>query len=143
MQAKTPTPIADATTKLNEGVRETGSRFSSRMPILRGAALPDSSHFGASVLCSLAYRHGDASRRRCRLDHSRFAQWLAPAIPEAVVVLDLVEAGVAGAELVADALDRRPDIRAKAIIAASGDKAFAAEAVVDRAVGHKGADIRH
>jgi hypothetical protein len=54
MQAKTTTPIADATTKLNEGVRETGSRFSSRMPILRGAALPDSSLMACELSAYLA-----------------------------------------------------------------------------------------
>jgi hypothetical protein len=46
MQAKVATPIANATTastKLNKGVRETRSRFTSRMPIVRRAALPDSS----------------------------------------------------------------------------------------------------
>jgi hypothetical protein len=63
--------------------------------------------------------------------------WPAPAVSEAGVVLDLVKGGVAGAELVADALDRRPYVRPKAIIAASGDEAFVAQAVVDRAIGHE------
>ena len=43
MQAKTTMPIADAITNLNEGVRETRVRFSSRMPVVRGAPLPASS----------------------------------------------------------------------------------------------------
>ena len=63
--------------------------------------------------------------------------WLAPAVSEAGVVLDLVEGGVAGAELVADALDRRPDVRPKALLAAPGDEAFGAQAVVERAIGHE------
>ena len=72
-----------------------------------------------------------------------YLHWLSPAVSEADVVLELVEGGIAGAELVADALDRRPDVCPKAIVAASGDKAFVAQAIVDRAVGHKAADVRH
>src|SRR5258708_29685717 len=69
--------------------------------------------------------------------------WLAPAVSEAGVVLDLVEGGVAGVELVADALDRRPHIRPIAILPSPGDEAFGAQAVVEGAIGHERADIRH
>src|ERR1700730_3849819 len=68
--------------------------------------------------------------------------WLAPAVPEAGVVLDLVEGGVAGAELVADALDRRPDVCPIAVGPVSRDEAFVAQAVVDRAIGRKRAGLR-
>ena len=71
------------------------------------------------------------------------SRWLAPAVSEAGVVLDLVKGGGAGAELVADALDRRPYVRPKAIIAAAGDKAFEAQAIVGRAIGHERAGVRH
>jgi hypothetical protein len=63
--------------------------------------------------------------------------WLAPAISEAGVVLDLVEGGVEGAELVADAFDRRPDVRPITLSPFSSDEAFMAQAVVDGAVGHE------
>ena len=69
--------------------------------------------------------------------------WLAPAVSEAGVVLDLVESGVAGAELVADALDRRLHIRPIAILPSPGDEAFVMQAVVERAIGHERADARH
>src|SRR5260370_30284419 len=54
MQARTTTPIADATTKLHEAVRETGSRFSSRMPIVRVGALPDWSLMACDLSAYLA-----------------------------------------------------------------------------------------
>src|SRR5437879_3325707 len=68
--------------------------------------------------------------------------WLLPAVPEAGVVFDLVEGRVADAELAADALDRRPDVRPKAILPGPGDEAFVAQAVVDRAIGHERAGLR-
>jgi len=47
---------------------------------------------------------GPNSRREVR-GMVDFSLWLPPAVPEASVVLDLLEGGVAGAERVADALD--------------------------------------
>ena len=55
----------------------------------------------------------------------------------------LVESRVTGAELVADALDGRPYVRPKAIRAAPGDEALEVQAVIERAVGHKRAGVRH
>jgi hypothetical protein len=68
--------------------------------------------------------------------------WLAPAVAEASVVLDLVEGRVEGPELVSDALDCRAHVRPITVSPVSSDEAVVAQAVVDRAIGHKGPGLR-
>src|SRR5580765_7283649 len=69
--------------------------------------------------------------------------WLAPAIPEAGVALDLVEGRVEGTELVSDTLDHGPHIRPVALVPASGDEAYIVQPVVDRPVSPVLAHVRN
>src|SRR5260370_21495544 len=65
-----------------------------------------------------------------------------PTVAEGHVVLDFFEVGVAFAELDADALDGRSDIRTIAMVSAAGDETFVVHAVVDRAVSHVTTGVR-
>ena len=71
------------------------------------------------------------------------ASRLAPAVSAGCVVLDFSKVRIEVAELVADALDCRTDVSPIAVIAASNDVFFLVQAVVDRAIGHVTAHVRH
>ncbi len=70
-----------------------------------------------------------------------FTLVLAPAIAERLVVLDLAELGIDGAELVANALDAGADVGSVAILTAPRDEADIVHAVVDGAVADIAADV--
>src|SRR5258707_5828604 len=67
---------------------------------------------------------------------------LSPAVTEGLVVIDLSEGGIDGAELVSNPLDARADVRSVAIFSAPGDEAHVVHAVVDRPVGYVASDVR-
>src|SRR4051794_2155026 len=61
---------------------------------------------------------------------------LAPAVAEGLVVIDLGEVWIDGAELVSNSLDARADVCSIAIFAAPSDEAHVVHAIVDRSIGH-------
>ena len=67
----------------------------------------------------------------------------APAISKSCVVHDFDKGRIACAELVSDALDYRSHVRPIASISYPRDKPLVGQAVVDRAVGHAAARVRH
>ena len=68
--------------------------------------------------------------------------WLLPAVPEAVVVLDLVEGGVKAVEVVPDTPDDGPHIGPIAVGTVSGDEPLIVQPVVDRPVCHVPTHVR-
>src|SRR5579875_51498 len=54
-----------------------------------------------------------------------------PAVPEAGVIFDMVEIGIAVAELLSDALDEGADVGAVSLWSVAGNKVFAVDEVVD------------
>src|SRR5438132_416846 len=72
-------------------------------------------------------------------DHTQLAPrlallWCGPAVPEAGVVFDEVEIGIAIAELLADTLDEGSYIGTIALRAVSGDKVLAVDKIINLAV---------
>jgi hypothetical protein len=57
-----------------------------------------------------------------------------PAVPEASIVFDLVETGIAVAELLADALDEGSYIGPIALIAVAGHEVLAVDEIINVAV---------
>src|SRR5262245_3273509 len=66
---------------------------------------------------------------------------LSPAVAEGLVVIDLVEGGIDGPELVSNSLDARADVRSVAIFAAPRDEPHIMHAIIHRAIGHVAADV--
>src|SRR5579883_2083690 len=58
-----------------------------------------------------------------------------PAVAESCIVVDMVELRVSVAELLADALDERPDIGAEPLRAIAGDEILAVDEIIDLAIG--------
>src|SRR5258708_2707084 len=67
---------------------------------------------------------------------------LSPAISEGLIVIDLGEGRVDGAELVSNPLDARADIRSVAIFAAPRDETDVMHAVVNCPIGYIAPDVR-
>src|SRR6266850_6892352 len=100
---------------------------------------------------AISLRVSDAAKRRTRRRQpvsggvagaAAGALGLSPAVTEGLVVIDLAEGGIDGAELVSNPLDARADVRSVAIFSAPGDEAHVVHAVVDRPVGYVAPDVR-
>src|SRR5438105_433556 len=80
----------------------------------------------SSAILALSDRAQRTRRRRSRL-------W-SPAVSKTGIIFDVVEIGIAFAELLADTLDEGPDIGAIPLFAVTGDEILAVDEVVDLAI---------